>query len=440
MYKLKGFVTINSFVTNNQNNISPIGEISKQALTYSKSTGLYTGTASNSDLSIYSFMSRTSMDNVNIPNNIRDQVFEITNWITSNQTSVNAPITKSVFLSQLTTQFNNSITSINAGSMIQTSGNVYFPEWISFTKTGLPNTDVAKDNEIRIWYSDQSFKDQYDEYEIVVVPPLAAVDTFFSNYSALTLAIQNTSPSEVMINVQAAKNGFPESIMSVETFEYVNPSDSTIKLKTNWTVLHYGIAGNTSSIIKDSIRNYITANTHRTESEWKAIFPELFKTTEFIILPRWNNFSVQELVVQGGIYSSVTKLNKEINYVKNLFPTVSVNHITSHLAVLPVNYKSLNLLVLSGEQNDANMLDIEAVYPDLMNVPTTDVLFDSMDVATKTWLLKIISLLVLAERVGVYDTVPAGVRKTLRNNILYVSFTLNNVEYLIATKQTLPNY
>ena len=53
------------------------------------------------------------------------------------------------------------------------------PEWISWTSLSFDNTTI------KIWLSDESFKAQYDDFDITIIPPIPNMDDFFKNYSTV---------------------------------------------------------------------------------------------------------------------------------------------------------------------------------------------------------------------------------------------------------------
>jgi hypothetical protein len=437
--RLKGFVGIESLVSNTKGVISAVGELSTLSLTYSKDVGLYNSTAP-SGYNYYSFL--CAFDNgvaATVPLSIEQDIFQLAAWVYNKQILNGAPSTRFDFLNDLVEQFQSTSTAINCGEMIQVDSNFFFPEWITWKKNDLPEGDPAQDNAITVWFADASFSSQYDEYAITVVAPVDNLELFFNSKAALLAALNSRPLSETMLKIQEAKGGYPESILSGESFDWVDPVTSS-RHSTNWTLLIYGGNGDDVDAIRQAIRDFLSAHSTRTEAEWRAVFPDIYKNTEFLIYPRWANYAIADMQLFQGIHSPISNLRKEINYLKQVQPGLSAEHIESHATALPCNYKSLNLLFIAGPDNRDSIYDIKMVYPDLLNVPTNDTLWTMMSSDTRAWVTGIQEMLMIAETVGTYTDMPTGLRKVARAGVIYVTKKFGNINFLVASKATTPAY
>jgi hypothetical protein len=442
-YRLKGFMAIDSLTVNTIGVVAPIGEISPLSLTYAKDKGTYT-TSTYASLMLYSFTSKYSATGAAaVPDLIAAQAFNITNWIYQKQTATGASTTQTAFLADFIAQYGASITAIDCGQMIQVNSGLFFPEWVAWKNQSFAAQDPAFDNLNTVWFCDQSFQNQYDDYAITVVPPLSPIDQFFTGRGPVNAAIAATNYTTTTQAAQVAKAGYPETIITSLPFNYVDPLNPSLPanyVPTNWTILIYGLAGNTSDNIRSAIQAYIAANSTHTLNEWKVIFPDIYKATEFYVFPRWNNYAIPAQILQAGTYSPIINLKKELDYLKAHLPIIDPTWIDNYTRVLPFNYKSLALLMISSVDNRVGAFSIDAVYPDIINVPTSDAMFESMGTSTKLWLLKISLMIMTAETVTTYSSTPTGMQKILRNNILYIASTINGIQYLVATKASTPVY
>jgi hypothetical protein len=439
MYRLKGFMGIEPLVLNTSGVIAPIGELSTYSLTYAKDVGEYNSNTF-SKYTLYSFVSALADGSkVAAPQTIQDQVFSVTDWAYQKQILSSASTTRAAFLADLTTQYASTATLIDCGNMVQATGGLLFPEWISYKQSGLATNDPAYDNTVTIWYSDSVFAQQYDEFLILVVPPLANIDVFFSPKATVVAALGAVTLSQNLAAIQTAKSRYPETVVSGENFDYVDPISLT-RTPTNWSLVIYGLAGNDIDAIRDSIRTYIAANSTHTELEWRAIFPDIYKNTEFLVFPRWKNFAIPDRDLQQGTYSPNVNLAKEVAYLKTQLPGYLASYVDAHASVIPCNYKSLALLLIGSPDNRGNLFDITTLYPDIINVPTADALFQSMGPSTQAWILGLQNMILAAETSLTYSQLPSGLRKTIRNGIVYITAKFNNVNFLVATKASTPNY
>jgi hypothetical protein len=439
-YRLKGFVQLAGSVYSTPSSIAAFGEISTQSLTYSKNKKVYVNSNTAISTNLIAFLSQDTSGNVEVPGVIKDQVFSITEWVVTTQTSNGAYTQKAAFLNALTNQFNINLSGVNCGDLIKDASGTYFPEWIGFTKLGISSTLPYGKNEIKIWYADGSFRSQYDENEIVVIPPVVNLNDFFGNKVSVETKVNEYRENNLLASIQTAKDIYPESSIMAESYLWIDPTNTTNRLNITWTVLVYGNISDQEDYIKIAIRNYIAQNSTRTESEWRAIFPDIYKNTEFLILPRWRNYAIEERQLQVGQHSPISNLAKEIKYIKDKFPIYSEQFIQTNLCSLPIQYRSLNALAIGGLDNRDNLFSILSIIPDYLNVPTSSTLFELMRVSTKEWSLKTSTAIIAAETMGSFDNAPSGMRKVLRGNILFISFKVNGIEFLVSTKATTPNY
>ena len=284
--RLKGFVGIEPLISNIDGVTADVGEISTKSLTYAKDVGVYNAPAFPT-FTYFSFHSQNEAGvKVDVPEIMQGHIFQMTDWINTSQRAGGAPTTRDDFLLAYTQQWSATSTSLNCGEMKQIDVGFYFPEWVSFQKTNLdPSTNIEQ-NLTTLWFADQSFQSQFDDHDITVIPPVANLEVFFSGKAQVLAALAAQGLGATLARVQLAKEGHPETILSGENFDWVDPATQT-RTPTNWSLLIYGQAGDDLDVIRQAIRDYIAANSPRTEDEWKVIFPDIYKNTEFVIFPRW---------------------------------------------------------------------------------------------------------------------------------------------------------
>lgn len=437
MYRLKGFMEISNSITKHPTNISAWGELSAQALTYSRSRQLFIDT--NSDIELVVFSSKDSNGIITPPTIIRTKTFEVANWLLDLQLDVNTRLnTREDILTALTAQYSTILTGINIGEVITDTSSVSFPEWIGFTviNTGT----VYIENEVKIWFSNNSFLEQYDENEIVVVPPINNLNDMFLPYASLNVKLNDYYVNYLTDAIQAAKGILPESSIITSEFNWCDPNNASNQINTKWVVLLYGRIGNDIDAIKQAIKTYILSHSTKKEGDWKLIFPDIFRNTLFYLFPRWKNYAIQERKLETGQHSTYTNPYKELNYVKKCLDALSTTYINTNLRTIPTNYKSIVLDVIGGTDNRDSLYSLDLLYSDLLNVPTTDPLFDLMNSNTKTWVIKLMNVMNIAEKTGPYDSVPSGMSKVTLNNVLYISFEHQNITFLVSTKMSTPGY
>lgn len=436
--RLKGFVGIEPLISNVEGVTAPIGEISTKSLTYAKDVGIYNASAFPT-LTYYSFHSKdgNGVKVAPVPAIMQGHIFQITDWIKTSQGANGSPQTREDFLAAFVAQWGATSTGLNCGELVEIQTGFKFPEWVSFQKTNLDPSNGIEANLTTIWYADESFQSQFDDFDITVVPPVANLEVFFSGKAQVLAALAAQGIGATLQRLQDAKEGHPETIASGENFDWVDPATLT-RTPTNWSLLIYGAAGDDLDAIRQAIRDYIAANSTRSEDEWKVIFPDIYKNTEFVIFPRWKLWAIPDRQLYEGTHSPVVKLQEALDYLTAAIPAFPAPWIKNHATAMPCNYKSLTLLLTSSPDNRVGTTDIIDLYPDILNIPTSDTLWESMAQDTRDFLEGLQAMVMTAENMGPYTDVPVGQRRTTRAGIIYVSKRFKDVNYLVASKSTAP--
>lgn len=430
MYVIKAFGTHSAFADNTVGVTNPIGEISTYSLTFSKEKGYY-AKDSIPAVSLISFKSENNGTPVVIDPTIRDELLSIVQWTFNKSINTAGQIYADQFIAEITTAFTTTALDFKCGEVI-TNGTKWIPEWVSW------KLKSNSDSFIRIWFSDPSFRAKYDEYEIVVIPPLDVIDDFFKVGSEVQALLEARSMSELIEIAQIARNKHPESVMRTDTYKYLDPLTSSRKLDTLWTTLIYGPMGNNIDSIKDALVDYILANSAHTRAEWTAIFPDIFKRTEFILTPNWGKMAIPNRSNSVGIYSAISNLTEANALIKQYAPGYSVAHINTYGSVMGHPYKSLSVTSIGSVENRDNLFSLVDVYPDYIMVSSTSQDFNRMSEDTREWAAGLFDMLIAAEEMGEFTDVPQGMTRVKRNGLLYVVKSFKNIHYLVTLKANFP--
>ncbi|MDD2879765.1 MAG: hypothetical protein PHQ58_04965 [Rhodoferax sp.] len=436
--KIKGFVTIESLIRNTVNEVSPIGEISTYSLTYAEDKGIYAGGTDN-QLRFYSFACHYDDGTVvEVPAAFRQQIFEVTQWLHDSASSDSEIVSPNALAEKLQTNFATKINAVESGALIEYSPGLKFPERLTWTNLTPATGDPSDDNKITLWFSDSAFADQYDEYKVIIVPPIDDIDSFFQNKIVIQSLLDTNTLGKVLTKIQEIKNDHPETILTSENYSRLMADGS--KVNTTWMVLIYGKRGYDADVIRGAIRDYIAKNTLRREAEWRVIFPDIYKNSEFYLYPRWHALAIPERLLYSGTYSAIISLDKELTYLKERHPELTSAHILKNAQAFSCNYKSVAVSVVGGLNNRGGQSSISQVYPDLISVPFTDTLFEMMSLDTRNWIVEIENMVIVAETATNYTSIPLRMKKLNRNGILYISQRLGEHDYLVACKPSTPAY
>lgn len=429
MYSLKGFVSFAGFANNVPGQVAKIGELSSYSMTYAKDKGIYDDIA-NKDIVITSFFSKQDDVAISIPDTIRTHVFELVSWVYGQMVATNNTQDRTIFLTSLANTYAASIEEVECGPIVTDDTN-FIPEWISWRVIG-------SDASIRLWFTDESFRAQYDEFEIVVVPALELLDNFFQQASQVEVFLNAMTTSKMVDRLQQAKGDYPETVVKVETYNYVAPGNPNYKVPSRWGVLIYGAAGNNIDSIKDALVKYILEHNGHDRSEWVEILPDLFKRTEFILTPLWNQYGIPNRNLEAGIYSPLIKYSTVINIAKQTATQYPAVHVENYISFMGHPYKSLAMTVVGGPENREGKFYLTDFYSDYIMVNTSSVDFNRMSPETQDLAKALADMIYQAESVNKYTVLPFGMTRLVRDGLLYVVKTIDNVQFLIVAKSNFP--
>jgi len=433
MNNIKAFATHQSFITNTPGQVSVIGELSPQSRTFSREVGVYS--VSNSPVVINTFLCVKDGGKVSLQPDAVTHMVNIINAIFQLTISSALQPQPSDIAKKLTTDFGNVASNIQMGEIV-TDGTHYVPEWIQWQCTASNSLDI--NNTIKIWLADASFQKEYDEYEIVIVPPISNIDDFFGVYASVKELMAAVTLPVMMQKINAAKNGQPESYIQTSMFSWYDPLNKNNTIPTPWTAIVYGASGINIDAINDAFKDYILSNSTHTQADWIKIMPDIFKRTEFTFIPFWYNRAVQAVSgLSTPLYSPVVTVSNAMAFLHQVVTGYPDAHINTNAQVLSNPYKSVTLGSVSSPDNRNNWMKITDVYPDYLSIMSgTD--FGRMSRKTQNMAVVLNTLVQLAETADQYSTLPSGYSRVRRNNLLYLTATVDDINFLVAAKSTLP--
>lgn len=425
----KAFAHIGPLVDNALDVVAPIGELSPMSKTFTRRpTANVTADYPNETLVGFSYI----VDEV--PTVVDDATayscLTAINWTYSQARLGTFTTDKDSYQQPFITQFGQAFDFIGSGIMIQ-FGNYWCPEYIDFCLHGQSATSLW-----RVWFADDSFYNQYDEYLIFPVTPIVNLDLFFGDFDDVTALVKAIKQTEIFGRISDARGKFPETVLRNDVFTWQDKNDHSLKIDTDWVTVIYGAAGDNLDAVREAIRDYILDHSTHTRDEWAEIFPDLFTSTEFIWTPMWTKIAIPNEVRETGVYSGITSIQDAMLLCHKTCQGVKYtnDHIDLVLSVVPTNFRSLMCAVVGGPENrDGIDLFVER-YPDYINVPTTHPDFMRMTQETRNLVLMIAEMLMYAEEMTPNTGVPHGYNRLTRNGVVYVAKSYEKFLYLVVSQ------
>lgn len=431
MYLLKGFITSSNLYNNVEGQVATFGELSKNALTYSIETGVYKLPA-YANLHLHTFRSEDDVTGLIEPSaTYVNDVLEISHFIYDLSNTSTLTDNKAIVLQNLENTYRDVLENISCGDMV-TDGVNWMPEWIAFSFVG-------KDDYIRLWYADQPFLLQYDDYEYRIVPPIDNLDIFFEPAEVVQNYIQNSSTKNTIDNIILAKQDNPFTVINSTNYDWYDPTNPLNTIITNWNVLVYGLYGNSTDKVRIGIQDYILANSTHTKEEWLELFPDIFTPVEFIITPIWHRYAIANQSIQDGFLSPVITLGeaRSIALLTCKGLGYESNFLLDNTTVTTSSYKTLAFLATGSQVNRTGISKFNEQLPDYIDISTRSSDFARMSLYTQEWVRRFNKLLMIAETMDDYTIVPAGFSRVYRDNIMYATMDYENVQYLVVTRKSL---
>lgn len=458
-YSLKGFVGYGALADNNLNTVAAAGELSAYARTYAKDRGIYgtgTGTSPETSVDLTVFSSKRAADNTDVPVPSAYSAFLLTmsTWVYTqalNGSNTNDP---EVLRQAILAEFNGKVTDVTVGAMILVNG-IYLPASIIFNlkPDGLGVTwdsavraylDVSR---VKLWFSDDRFRREYDEYEIEFIAPLENLDDFFLASSAVKSKTDLLTVPLLMEKVRDIADQKPYTILRTEAFDYHDPLATDNVISTNWTFLIYGAGGDNIDAIKEALINWILKNSSHTREEWAVLFPDIFTSTEFIVTPLWSQYAVENMTVQAGVYSPLVNLQQAllVSRTSAIGTGYSQEHIDRNTTVTGIPFKSIAMTICGGPENRNGKSRFEDYFADYMNVSSTSSDFGRMSQLTQGLVLLLEQMLSIAEDMTEYSDIPNEMTRLTRTasdsrSFLYLVKSYNNIQFLVAAGKSVHRY
>lgn len=460
-YSIKGFNGYGALADNNPNVVAPLGELSAFSRTFSTdrylfSTGSGSTPASTVDVTVFSSIKADGTKQP-VARPVSGLLTDIAAWSYRQALLGTFTMNPESYRIAVLAEFAAKIKDVTVGAMID-NGNLKLPGAVAFyiVPDGLTGVwgvgekaALGDDPRGKVWFSDDRFRREYDESTHLFVAPLENLDDFFLPPATVREKVQARTLSQTMQIIRDVEDKRPTTYVRADEFNYVDPGDPTFTFPTSWSYLIWGAAGDNIDLIKERLIEWILENSTHTREEWAEILPDLFTATELIVLPLWNQYSVENSPIKAGVFSPIVNFNSAKVIASSGFTGTGYNqqHIDDNTSATGIPFKSVAMLTCGGPENRNGKKRFEQLWPDYMNVPSNNNNsdFGRMSLLTQGLCLMLEEMLKVAETMTEYSDIPSTMTRLKRTNsagqtYLYLVKSYEKVQYLVASAASIQQF
>lgn len=185
-------------------------------------------------------------------------------------------------------------------------------------------------------------------------------------------------------------------------------------------------------MIRAAIRDKLISTGLATEDRWKQLFPDLFITSQFFIVPMWDNFHT---TLKGDRFPSVQPLGLVDTKLAEVFHTYSDVWLKDMKELLLNTYIETMLISIPDPLNDG-IFSLRDHHPTYQNHPSHSAVFQYQAQHTQEFSLKLAKAMSIL--MGENTTTSEYMESTVHGR-RFLSFASNFVEYHILRREDFDN-
>lgn len=435
MNSIKGFSKLPGLANNADGQTAQFGELSYLSGTYSRHQTNHVLPSLYPGVELVVFSAKNDSNTMFSPSTgVIQHILSIMGWVYDqhNASAIPSNINKSAFISSLTVEF-PSMTNVEINEILNgTPSTKRMPDYIKWRYN-----DGGLIIENKIWFCDERFQAQYDEYEILIVPPVDNINTLNASSASVGLQIAAVSPSEMLQDMNVLMDAFPTRVIA-HPLTWTDPNNPGATITTYWYLALYGPSAADVDNIKNEIREYI--GLHSSLSVWPTIYPSLYSDNEYVIIPLWEDLALEATGLDPALFRTLVKVGKLKSVATAMIPQTyaqSVNistYLNSYLFVGSAYYRSMCILGVGNPNNVGGDFDLQAKYSDYMVVAPSSGDFARMSANTQAFVNALNAALDKAKDLTATSAVPVGYTRAVRNGRVFLAFVLSGFTYLVLSQ------
>lgn len=427
MYNLYGFVEIPNFGNKTPGQVATVGELSQLGRTFSTEIEQYTSTTYK-DVQLVSIDSRRDDSLVTVGLTYSDGALHIAQWLYDRSIQGQLGNDPVAIRQALNAQFGSSVNIKTVGDIVTQNGRYYFPAYLAFSMT-----NTGEDNDIYLWFADEYFtqKVPYPRYEMRPLLPFDDIDLLMGGPESVLPLLKALTAADFANRAQTLAGSKPYYLWSNE-YEWHCLTNSDITYSCPLGELINGLAGVNIDFIQANLRTTILTQSAHSEDDWRIVLPQLFKKTEFLLVPLWDRKSLYNQDESTRLYSPTTRLKDATikAYTDKYMTDLSASFLDGNLCLSGSAYKNLSFLSCGNPDNYGAKTSFDAQFPEYAVVNTLSPEFSKIPARVRLFITKMVDLFMTAETATASSLVPTGFTRVERNGVSYITFTYESCQYL----------
>lgn len=418
-----GFAEIPSLANNTAGVVASVGELSLKARTYSREKQFI---ATNTEPGLELVVFKASVDGTHLGSLDSTYCAEVLTLLNTIRNNFDNTISLDDFL---LANAGVKFSSFEHGTIISQDG-TFLPSYVSFTHSDNGGVDY------KIWFSDAYFLNEYEGYELVIIPPCVDVNALNGSYEDVLAALTSYTYPLQVAGIEAAKGDFPYSELTVYSLDWTDPNDPSITHTIDWTVIGYGKQALRTENILAAIRTYLATEGDIPAEDWVNFFPVLDTVNTFTLIPMWDNIALSA----GEGIDSLLRPMITITEILSKGPAIMIGRTESdfkdNAEMFTLLYKNTMVICMPDGNNTEDALSFVGLFPDYTVIELNDQSADRLSAETQSIIVTLDSMVRACYKDTGSNHLTTGTTRIHVGGVNFLEASNNNIVYRMATRES----
>ena len=310
---------------------------------------------------------------------------------------------------------------------------VPFKDWCGFDFSVSDRNGNDISFRLHIWINSTVFASSYPYTTITNVVPPYDVATLINPVNLLqeaNLAVLQTGSVFIFDKMDSEAVTRDQNGIYTYRTKYILDGNRSIQLP--FALPYCGARIPSGLECRKAIKNYLLSNPSMTDDILKALFPELYVTSRFFIIPLWN---VYQSTTERDIYTSIVNYTRMKTCIRKIFPDMDSNYLDTYMEVI-LNAQNTTISISIPDELNEGLWNIASLYPTYQNYSTSMPGYRFMTSDTQEFAGKLNRCMSVINGEAVSDEFTA----TNVEGFTYYTFTTDTAEFLVMTKASYMEY